>query len=274
MSRHTYVPAGRALAGVLALAALAAPLRAQGWVKPGFRGSSYGAQAVVGSDVNGGPGRSYATMSKTLDAFSASAWGGVPGGDLHAVVTTRPTSTPSCKPYLGCKWGTRASASIYDEITVRTGPAGDVRIPWSFNIEGTRDNGRYNGYTVVEASWYFGTSTDEWMNPLTRVLAPGSRSYSGELHLNTGLPSATYYFFMAIAVHAWNGATADYSHTMRFDWDLPPGVTYTSKSGQFMADVPPQTTTPEPASLALVAGGLAPLVALARRRRRRRGLAG
>jgi hypothetical protein len=53
---------------------------------------------------------------------------------------------------------------------------------------------------------------------------------------------------------------ADFGHTVRFEWDLPEGVAFTSASGQFLAAVP------EPGTWAFMLSGLAAVGRLARRR--------
>lgn len=75
------------------------------------------------------------------------------------------------------------------------------------------------------------------------------------------------YFEMVVTAYSsrTSGGSADFSHTARFDWDLPEGVTFESASGQFMT-----TPVPEPATWAMTLLGLA-LVPAARRRWARRG---
>ena len=79
---------------------------------------------------------------------------------------------------------------------------------------------------------------------------------------------STHTFSALLAVTAWNGAIADYSHTARTTLGVTAGVEYVgSASGVFLSE-PATTATPEPATLGSVGlGGLLLLGARARRRR-------
>jgi hypothetical protein len=88
--------------------------------------------------------------------------------------------------------------------------------------------------------------------------------------------SNTFVFVWALQAYAYDGWEADFSHTARIFMPTVAGITRDAGGDPFLADqarpdwasagTPPVTTTPEPASLALVGSGIA-MLAVARRRR-------
>lgn len=249
---------------VLAAALVAAPsLRAQTVTK------YYSYATTLGSSYGGEGYRSATARASRLGATGEAIASGAKG-TLHASMATDPEGGNGCGWWEnGCVWGGGATAVFRDVITVTPGKNGDP-LTWDFTIDGHGDKGRKigNGKWSANASYYFGTNEYAWLNDPTRVtLTNAPVNFSGEAELPG---KTTFYFYMSIAVTAFNGATADFSHTMRFDWELPEGATYTSDSGIFMSEAAAPaatTTTPEPASWLLLGGGLLATAAATRRRR-------
>jgi hypothetical protein len=90
------------------------------------------------------------------------------------------------------------------------------------------------------------------------------------------LPGAsnTFVFKWSLMAYAYDGWESDFSHTARIYMPAVAGVTRDAGGDPFLANqarpdwaspTPPTTTTPEPASLALVAGGALALAAVRRR---------
>lgn len=232
------------------------------------QGSSFGATAEAGSVKAGGWYQSTASAShgSASGNTEASAWGNSESFSVHARAWTseNPTLPIYCTVYT-CSWQTYASVSVWDTVTITPAANSTETLDYRFSIDGFRKRGpwAYGSGTTANAWYYIGTNPNGWYTPNTRTLGNGKMEAAGTVEARNGQP-ITLYVYGALSVSARDGAVADYSHTMSFHWDLPPGWTYTSASGHFS---PVAAPVPEPASMALMASGLVGLAALQRRRR-------
>lgn len=246
--------------------AIAAPANAVSLPTPE---RNYGAYASLNGFTTGGAYQSAAQASRSTAYVQAAASGAVRDGALHASVFTTQDGYNSCGVFdAGCRWGDTASTWVWDVATVSAEDLVGNAIDWSISMDGDRTRGRWNGSTWAEAYYYVGTNPRGWNNPVRLTLGEQNQ-VGGTIDIMGS--NTKVYAYMALMVHADNGATADYSHTMQFDWLLPTGATYASASGQFMADrpqpVPPASAAPEPAGWALMIVGFGSAGALLRRGR-------
>ena len=226
--------------------------------------SSHGVMVCVDSRCTGGASQDAGSMTSNTANYSDWAAADLNGGKLHALVNT--TDDPTLPVYctvLTCSWGSTAEALVWDtiELSSKNHQAGDI-VHYAFSMDGTQHRGRW---AWGDSSWaishyYLGTNPNGLSQPPGVALGANDTVASSFTVPAEGI--LTLYFLADIAVGAWDGSSADYSHTMRFDWDLPDDVAYTSASGVFMT-----ATVPEPANLSLLAGGLGLLGWLSRRRR-------
>jgi hypothetical protein len=232
-------------------------------------GTQFGTAVDAGGLKQGGAYQSAASATYSPDGNkSASASGGSSFFNLHAYAWTseNPTLPSYCTVYT-CTWQTYAEVTVWDTITV-TAPAGSSphQVGFDFTIDGTKKRGKwaYGDGAYASASYYFGTDPNGWYRPRTVSLGSGETELNGEITVLPG-SSLTIYLMGTLSVSARSGSVADYSHTMKFHWDLPAGWTYTSASGQFS---PAPSPVPEPASAALMLAGLACVAGVKRRRLR------
>ena len=225
--------------------------------------SSHGVMVCVDSRCTGGPLQDSGSMTTNTANFSAWAAADISGGKLHALVNT--TADPTLPIYctvLTCSWGSTAEALVWDtvELSSKNHQAGDV-VHYSFSMDGTQHRGPW---AWGDSSWalshyYLGTNPGSLSQPPGITLGANDTVASSFTVPEDGV--LTLYFLADIAVGAWDSSSADYSHTMRFSWDLPDDVAYTSASGVFMT-----AAVPEPASLCLLVAGLGLLGWMTRRR--------
>lgn len=230
-------------------------------------GARFGTAVNAGGLKQGGEYQSAASANYAPDGnSSASASGGSSFFNLHAYAWTseNPTLPAYCTVYT-CTWQTYAEVTVWDTITL-SAPAGGQpeTLNFDFTIDGTKTRGKwaYGDGAYASASYYFGTDPNGWYRPRTVSLGRGETELGGSI---TALPgnSFTVYLMGTLSVSARSGSVADYSHTMKFHWDLPDGWTYTSASGRFSPALSP---VPEPSSMALMLGGLCGMATLKRRR--------
>lgn len=101
-----------------------------------------------------------------------------------------------------------------------------------------------------------------WLSSQIVSQSPDSFVFSGVYQL-TGA-SDTVPITLELICSAQNGGSCDFADTGAVGFNLPAGVTFTSASGVFLTE--PLTATPEPASEALILGGLMLGIAVWRRR--------
>ncbi len=207
-----------------------------------------------------------AAVTSDIGYFQGSAFADLSTGTLKALASTSTTQGNGCTPgEVGCFWGSQSRAFFIDTITLhRTGPAGQpTTINWHFDIDGSRSNGPFSdGNTTAMAYGYVGDNT-EVMGAVNGVDLGNSNRISGSVTFDAS--DYTVYVYGALDLIARNGATADYSHTMKFQWDLPQDITYTSQSGAFLKAT---AAVPEPGSALLSLVGLGVIgVSLNQRRR-------
>lgn len=265
----------RLLAALLLAAPLAAPAaaRAQGTVDYGVlvaggmcgiaTDPATGAQSVgVGQLMAGG---SYKlTLDARLDTLGSSlhGYGTLSSGKLGGAAMSEFVPWV-LTPYYSCS--ASLNVIMWDTLLLRNDENVPVWQPFDVIIDGTtspftRIPGEYDQKVGVTFNAHLDNMlADARMDDGGTTLVP----------MGTWLPPglSQHNLWEMLSLYAVNGGWADFSHTARTV--LPPtaGVTLVgSASGVFLRDAMPPVTTPEPATLGLVAIGIA-LVAAAHRAR-------
>ena len=258
------LPAAAAAAAAASLAiAVAGPAQAL------VLGSVTGARAVLSTHVDGfsgattlgGANHSLAgsSIGSGQPAF-ASGSASISGSMLRSIAFAEtPIPQTPCRVAPCRVTEARSNVAFWDRIdlTFATDEYNDVAM--TFKIDG--ELGQNAG---AKARWLFAFSPEY---SITGV--PYNTLLDGEQTFNLGLRpfgrNVSVYAYMELETWARNGGFADFGHTMRFNWDLPPGTTFTSASGMFSES--PAAAVPEPSSWALMILGFGSAGALVRRRR-------
>lgn len=214
--------------------------------------------ASAGGQTVGGIGQAATTNSFANVNVKGEASAALAGGSLHAYAwsSNNPTLRPGCRPdMLSCNWGTSAEAWFYDTITIVGNKDIDgMAVPWHWSVHGTTTRGKWWSGSAAYSYFYVGIDPEGWRSATYLNAKNESREISSTFLLPGEGETLKLYIYGSLLAFAEGGAVADYSHTARFGWDLPDGVSYTSASGQFMA-----AAVPEPSSYALMLCGLAVL---------------
>jgi hypothetical protein len=226
---------------------------------------SAGVYARAGSQTAGGVGQSHVTNSYATVNVAAASEASLNTGSLHAFAwsSNNPTLPKGCRPdMLSCNWGTSADAWFYDKITLQADESHDPGDPvsWSWSVEGETRRGKWWSGSSATSRFYVGTNPEGWRTAITLDAKNSSREIASTFLVPAAGQSLVVYVYGSLSVFAEGGAVADFSHTARFNWALPEGVTVTSASGQFMT-----SAVPEPTSAALMLAGLAVLPWVRRR---------
>lgn len=219
-----------------------------------FGANARAASTTVGGSYNATANNSYANVN-----VKAVASASVVDGSLHAYAwsSNDPVLSSYCFPFiLSCNWGTSADAWFWDKATLQAGAGyepGEL-VEWTWAAHGTTTRGNWWSGSSATSYFYLGTDPNGWRNATLLDVKNQSRQISGSFRVPEDGSALTLYAYGSLSVFAEGGAVADYSHTARFSWHVPEGVTVTSASGQFMT-----APVPEPASAALMLAGLVAL---------------
>jgi hypothetical protein len=244
----------RLLTSVL-LASASLTALASGGQPSGFSG----AKASAGAETVGGAGHASANNSFANVNVQAIASASLVHGTLHAYAwsSNNPTLRKGCRPdMLACNWGTSATAWFWDTVTLKAGEGHEPgeEIQWSWAVDGQTTNGRWWSGASAVSHFYVGPNAEGWRNAVYLDVERQSRTISGSFAMPADGSPLVLYAYGTLSVFAEGGAVADYSHTARFGWQLPDGVSATSASGRFMT-----APVPEPSTYALMLAGLAVL---------------
>lgn len=180
-------------------------------------------------------------------------------GQIHAEAWTLACKSSPCP---GDRVAFGAGAAFWDTLRFDGSPIGSI--PVSLTVDGW-----LRGLSTARARVYLGPSDP--IAHLDHLPAGGWINLgSGESvllevdarHLGSSLMHV--YAELDVSAWEWDGGLSDahFGHTLKFSWSLPPGLTYTSASGLFMAEAPGPGPQPLPLPSSLQLLGLA-LVALA-----------
>ncbi|MFN4116427.1 MAG: hypothetical protein ACK4F7_08020 [Inhella sp.] len=152
----------------------------------------------------------------------------------------------------------RSHAHFYDVVTFK---ASELRDPglvrWRFDIHGDEDDGPLAGQgsdATAKFAYHVGLTAPNY-NSYMNIVHNGDR-FAGSFAMPSDPDETlTLHVWAQISVDAHWGGWAQYGNTARFNWELPPGVSYTSASGVFMSDHP-LPAVPEPQTWLLASMGL------------------
>lgn len=262
----------------LPLALLAAASSALGDAPPYVQNSAYGVKTAayaknakfdfggqkLDSDEKGGAGSESASTGATVPSANSTAYGSLGTGAMHLGAFA---DAPDGEEYLMSE--AQAMVEIWDTVTVYWGHTSVSRIPLTVRFDGSRSGPEAHSgfeYFGVTASAEYTADQDLW--EIDDVILPPLT--------NDPIRTTTFKVYARAFVSAYSNnspyqegygfegeaSASDYTHTLKFMWNLPAGVTYTSESGHFN----PQAV-PEPGSMVVLGVGA---IGLLRRRAKRR----
>ncbi len=227
------------------LAALLAAAPAQGQ----FHESRSGARIIIDETYYGGP--NFADAEAELLRPSVTGYGSadVDFGTVRSAVSTGSRGPNGCHPFF-CGYGGKVQSMMWDTLTLTNDSEDPVKnVKFDFAIDGTLTRGPF-GSAAARAVYYLGTERNGW-NRQGVELGDGDVKFNGSFNVRKDR-SLTLYFYQSLTATAYSGGVADFGHTMRFNWELPTGVSYTSASGRFLSGV---AAVPEPSTWAMMIGG-------------------
>lgn len=271
-------PLLRLLAVVLAGAAHAAaarPLAAQSQTSPSPTEprSWYGVSvSAPGQPTVGGWGVGSASVSGRTPDGEGAASADARTGTIRA--SARSAQIP---PRLDQDWEVWARAGFWGAVDITPSALNPDRlVTWELQITGQRGPGRLAGSGNGYGAWYFGTNVNRFSSASSNPVTLQNRDTvrirgSFELPEDQPLGYTRMYAYAGLSVMGHGSGWADYGNTVHLSWTVPHGATVSMPVGEFLAPTvrPLTTVTPEPAPLALLAGGAAGVGVLARRRTRR-----
>lgn len=224
----------------------------------------YGSSATIsGGGWRGGEGAFQASHSYTTPRKNGFAMASLATGSLHASAGAAQVPCGHCGDYGDGKSGVQSRAVYWDTVSFSNGVnmgMADISLTVSGQL------------STLGASawvrWYIGPPKADFFQRIgsyaeLHELGSGTTVIEDDVYVPLG--EATYFVYAELVASAVATTTyssyASFGNSLYFNWTLPPGTTSSSASGTFLSASP----VPEPASLALMLGGLAPIAWRSRR---------